>query len=101
MNQYIVFGALFTIAGFLFACGKGHVHLKDWENMSIEEREKIDIKPLCRNIGEVIMLNGLIFLIKGLCPQFSNYFFITALFAWMIVAGIDVFYIERSQHYYK
>ena len=101
MNQYIVFGVLFTIAGFLFACGKGHVHLKDWENMSIEEREKIDIKPLCRNIGEVIMLNGLIFLIKGLCPQFSNYFFIAALFAWMIVAGIDVFYIERGQHYYK
>ena len=73
MNQYIIFGVLFTIAGFLFACGKGHVHLKEWKNMSIEEREKIDIKPLCRNIGEVIMLNGLIFLLKGLCPQLLFY----------------------------
>ena len=32
--------------------------------MTQEEKDKIKIVPLCRNIGEVIALNGLIFLLK-------------------------------------
>ena len=37
----IFFGVLFTIAGFVFACGKGHIHLSAWKNMPQEEKEKI------------------------------------------------------------
>ena len=39
----IFFGVLFTIAGFVFACGKGHIHLSAWKNMPQEEKEKIKI----------------------------------------------------------
>ena len=46
----IFFGVLFTIAGFLFACGKGYTHLSAWKNMPQEEKDKIKIIPLCRNI---------------------------------------------------
>ena len=74
----IFFGVIFTIAGFMFACGKGHIHLSSWKNMTQEEKEKIKIVPLCRNIGEVIALNGLIFLLKGLWPGFENHWFVTA-----------------------
>ena len=73
----IFFGVIFTIAGFMFACGKGHIHLSSWKNMTQEEKEKIKIVPLCRNIGEVIALNGLIFLLKGLWPGFENHWFVT------------------------
>ena len=52
----IFFGVLFTVAGFVFACGKGHIHLSAWKNMSQSEKDKIKIRPLCRNIGEVIAL---------------------------------------------
>lgn len=48
----IFFGVLFTVAGFVFACGKGHIHLSAWKNMSQSEKDKIKIRPLCRNIGE-------------------------------------------------
>ena len=34
--------------------------------MPQEEKEKIKIVPLCRNIGEVIALNGIIFSDEGL-----------------------------------
>ena len=68
----IFFGIIFTIAGFMFACGKGHIHLSSWKNMTQEEKDKIKIVPLCRNIGEVIALNGLIFLLKGLWPGFEK-----------------------------
>ena len=37
----IFFGVIFTIAGFMFACGKGHIHLSSWKNMTQEEKEKI------------------------------------------------------------
>ena len=41
----IFFGIIFTIAGFMFSCGKGHIHLSSWKNMPQEEKEKI---KLCR-----------------------------------------------------
>lgn len=97
----IFFGIIFTIAGFMFACGKGHIHFSSWKNMPKEEKEKIKIVPLCCNIGEVIALNGLIFLLKGLCPDFENHWFVTAMIAWFIVAGFDLWYIEKSDRYYK
>ena len=37
----IFFGIIFTIVGFMFACGKGHIHLSSWKNMPQEEKEKI------------------------------------------------------------
>lgn len=29
----IFFGIIFTIAGFMFACGEGHIHFSSWKNM--------------------------------------------------------------------
>mgnify|MGYP000062489438 FL=1 len=95
----IFFGVLFTIAGVVFAFGKGHIHLSAWKNMPQEEKEKIRIVPLCRNIGEVIALNGIIFLMKGLWAGFSNHWFVCAMIAWLIVAGLDVWYISKSNRY--
>ena len=34
--------------------------------MPQEEKDKIKILPLCRNIGKIIVLSGIIFLMKGL-----------------------------------
>lgn len=69
--------------------------------MPQEEKEKIKIVPLCRNIGEVIALNGIIFLMKGLQPGFVDHWFVVAMIAWLIIAGFDIWYIEKSNRYYK
>lgn len=97
----IFFGIIFMIFGLMFVCGKGHIHLASWKNMSQEERETIKIVPLCHNIGEVIVLSGLIFMLKGLCPSFENHWFVAAMIVWFIVAGFDLWYIEKSDRYYK
>ena len=89
----IFFGVLFTLAGILFACGKGHIHLSAWKNMPQEEKDSIDIIPLCRNIGEVIALSGILFLMKGLWSDFTNHRF--------VAAGFDVWYISKSNRYLK
>ena len=86
----IFFGILFTLVGFWLAFGKGYRHLSLWKNMPQEEKDKINIVPLCRNVGEIIALNGIIFLMNG---------FVFAIIAWLIVAGFDVWYIEKSVRY--
>ena len=69
----IVLGIVFTVAGFLFACGKLHIHLSNWKNMPEEEKESIDIVPLCHNVGAIITLSGLIFLAKGVWIGFYQH----------------------------
>lgn len=95
----IVFGLLFTAAGALFAMGKLHERIAAWKNMPEEEKAGIRIVPLCRNIGEMIGLSGLIFLAKGFWPGFSNHWFVAAMIAWLVVAGFDLYYIEKSHKY--
>ena len=95
------FGVLFTIAGFVFACGKGHIHLSAWKNMPQEEKEKIKIVPLCRNIVEVIARTGINFLSMGLWSGFADHWFVAAMIAWLMIAGFDVWYIEKSNRYRK
>lgn len=95
----VLLGILFTIMGFLFFFGKAHIHLSAWKNMPQEEKEQIQILPLCRNIGGVIILCGIIFLLKGLWVDFSNHWFMGSMVAWLVVAGLDVWYMTKSQRY--
>ena len=95
------FGILFTAAGLLFACGKGHTHLSAWKAMPQEEKDKIRIGPLCRNIGAMIFLSGSIFLAKGAWPGSESRWFVCAMIVWLITAGFDVWYITKSGRYYN
>ncbi len=95
----LFFGALFTAAGLLFACGKGHIHLSAWKAMPQAEKDKIKIRPLCRNIGGAIALNGLIFLARGIWPESGRSWFVAAMVLWLIVAGLDLWYISKSGRY--
>lgn len=61
---YIFLGVLFIIAGLAFFFGRTHIQLFAWENMPEQGRGRI--MPLCRCIGEVIVLSGLIFPDEGL-----------------------------------
>ena len=95
----IFFGILFSMVGFMFFLGKAHIHLSAWKNMPQEEKDIIKILPLCRNIGKVITLSGIIFLMKGLWIDFSNHWFVGSMIAWLMIAGLDVWYITKSERY--
>ena len=95
----IIFGMIFAAAGVLFAFGKLHPHLSAWKNMAQEEKDKINIVLLCRNIGEVILLSGIIFLLNGFLPSFREHWFTVAMIAWLIIAGLDVWFISKSKRY--
>lgn len=95
----IFFGVVFIMTGILFAFGKCHIYLSAWKNMPQQEKENIRIGPLCRNIGGIIALSGIIFLSKGLFPAFENRCFVAAMILWLILAGFDVWYINKSNRY--
>ena len=95
----VLFGLLFLAAGGLFAAGKLHGHIAAWRDMPPQEKARIRIRPLCRNIGEMIALSGLVFLLGGLWPGFRDRWFVLAMIGWLVAAGADLYYIERSHRY--
>ena len=95
----VVFGILFIIGGLLFAAGAIHTKLSVWKQMPQDEKDKINIVPLCRNIGEMIILSGILFLVDGVWPAFQEHWFTVSMIAWLIVAGLDVWFISRSSRY--
>ena len=97
----VFFGVLFTAVGVLFWMGKIHPRLSAWQQMPQEEKDKINIVPLYQNIGEVITLSGIIFLLNGLWTGFQHHWFTGSMIAWMIVAGVDVWYISKSPRFRK
>lgn len=97
----IFFGVLFLVTGLVFACGKGHCHLRAWKQMPPDEKETIDILPLCRNIGGMIALSAIPFLIRGLFIENTSLLFVCLMGGWLILAGCDVHYINKHKRYQK
>lgn len=89
------FGTLFIIVGILFSLGKLHVYLNVWKKMPPEEKEKIRIDGLCHNIGGMIVLCGLLFLLGCV----FNIVFTWSMIVWLVLAGLDVWYISKSNRY--
>ena len=97
----IVFGIIFCTVGILFAKGKIHIYISSWKSMPQKEKDKVNIVPLCRNVGEVIGLSGILFLLNGFWTGFREHWFAASMIAWLIVAGLDVMYISKSARYEK
>ena len=95
----ILFGVIFLISGILFAKGRLHEHISAWKDMSDKEKEYIKIRPLCRNIVSVISLSGTIFLLKGVINGFSDRWFVAAMILWLVISGIDIYFIEKKHIY--
>lgn len=95
----LIFGFLFSGMGVLFAAGRCHIRLTAWKRMTEEEKNKIRIRPLCRNIGAMIGLCGGIFLMGGIWSDFKEHAFVGAMFLWMAAAGLDLYHMEKGRWY--
>ena len=95
----LLFGILFTVVGGLFMAGKLHTHIEAWKTMPQEEKDKIKIEELCRNIGLMIVTCGVIFLLSGVSAAFKARFFVAAMVLWLAASFVDVWYIEKKGRY--
>ena len=102
MNVASVFlGILFVMLGVLCFSGVILNYLNPWKALPKEEKDKIRIKPLCRNAGELITLFGVLFLIVGLWSGFQQHSFAITMIAWLVIAIFDILYVIKSSHYHK
>ena len=84
MNGACLFlGILFLAAGIYFYSGKAVNHITAWKTMPEEEKRKIHIRPLCRNVGMMIATSGIIFLLSG-----AWYAFRKSGFLWCMVGCV-------------
>lgn len=100
MTYVCVFlGILSIIGGIVFAFSKIYKKMPTWQKMSNDEKKKINAELLCRNVGTMISLNGIIFILRGFCTAFSEQIFTIAIVIWMVIAVLDVYYISKSKRY--
>ncbi len=95
----LIFGIIFVIVGILFFVGQIHIHVKAWQNMPEDEKATVRIKPLCHNIGIVIVLCGVVFLASGIWTAFKENAFAWCMIGWMAACAADLVYIERGKRY--
>ena len=90
MNGACLFlGILFLAAGIYFYSGKAVNHIAAWKTMPEEEKRKIHIRPLCRNVGMMIATSGIIFLLSGAWYAFRKSGFLWCMVGWMVLSGAD------------
>lgn len=92
----VIFGILFLAAGILFALGFLHVHMAAWKAMTEEERNAARIKPICRNVGAMIALCGIIFLVSGLSKTFMDRAFSWSMTGWILLSCLDLYHINKK-----
>ncbi len=93
------FGIVFIAFGAGVFSGLIINHMHEWTDLSEEEKSSVRIDALCRNMGVMIMLAGVIFLVSGLFEAFRNSFFLIAMIIWFVVCAVDVYQIEKKQRY--
>ncbi|HMM06919.1 MAG TPA: DUF3784 domain-containing protein [Clostridiales bacterium] len=100
MNLYcIVFGCIFLVVGVAFFIGIGPNWIKAWRELPPEEKSKVRMDKLSKNIGCIFLIASAIFLISGFSPEFLNAAFVWCMIFWFVLTGLDVAFIAKSKKY--
>ena len=85
--------------GVLFFTGKGASYIKGYANMPDEEKKKIKIKPLCKNVSVAFFTIAVIFAAAGYSEAFRLNYLKWAMIGWMVLCCADALYISKSGRY--
>ncbi len=90
-------GVVILVFGLLFFFRKILKYFHFWKKMSPSERSKVNTKPLCRNVGSVISLAGVILIVAGLWEFFLSEIFLWAMIAWVVIVVFDFSYLMKNK----
>ncbi len=100
MNLYcIIFGFGFLIYGIGLALGKAPKMIKALREMPEEEKSKLRIDLLGKNMACVFLSAAIIFILSGFSSAFKDAAFIWCMVAWLVGTGLDIAYISKSNRY--
>ncbi len=95
----LVLGVVIIVFGILTATGWLLPHLSSWKAIDAKEKEKIRVAPLCHNIGAMMGVAGVIFILYALITPYTQTAFTLTIGAWFVVAIVDIVYIAKSKRY--
>lgn len=88
-----IIGLIILIVGAMLSVGKAEKIVEKFRKNKQEKQQKSKTREICLRAGELVMLDGLIFLMKGLFEGTENHMLLFAIIAWAIVACFDVLYV--------
>lgn len=86
-------GFLFFISGYLIFSQKITNYLI--KRNSFKQKENIKVNLLYKNIGFMIIVNSLIFLLSGFSSRFKKNIFTWSIILWFILTVFDIYWIEK------
>ena len=95
----LITALLMSVVGIGFCTGKALRYIKGYQTTPEEEKSKINIKPLCRNLGAVFFIAAAIFGAAGISEIFCLRYFKWAIIAWLALGCADVLYIGKSKRF--
>ena len=93
------FVMIFT--SFLFFTLRIKDKISGYRNLSVAEREKINMKGLCCNIGILFFICGIIWFLAGFSVLFRTNFLTGAIFLWICTCILDITAINKFKLYRK
>ncbi len=95
----VIVGVVVLCFGVLFLTGRALPLFRSWRQMPEQEKAGIRVDRLNRNLGAVIIICGLIFLICGVMPDVPGTTFSIAMVVWIALAIADAVFISKSKRY--
>lgn len=98
--QSFILGILFLAGGAFFFSGSAIPRMKGWKALSDEEKRKIRVGALGKNVGIVLSAAGILFELAACFRPFREQAFLWSIIFWLILTGMDVYDMEKSKRYY-
>lgn len=95
----LVLSGIFFLVALAFFMQIAPNWIQQYRTMPEQEKRKIRIGPLSRNVGFIFLLASIIFAAAGISPYFKEVFFRWVMIGWMILTGFDVYFIGKSKRY--
>lgn len=92
----ICLGLLFTVGGLLLALGKITISFQLGGLRFSRQKVSPALRPIYRNVGEIISANGILFLLHGVWPPFTEHYFFGALIAWSVIVVFDLWTLHKK-----
>lgn len=96
-----VMSFIMIFISFLFFTLKIKDKINGFKILSSSEKEKINIKGLCYNIGVLFVICGLIWALAGFSILFRSNFLTGAIFCWICICIINITAINKFELYKK
>ena len=94
-----IFSIVAFIIGVMLLTGRASFFIRGWRLTQKEEKENVNIKPLCINISIMFFLFSAILAVTGYSEAFREAWFKWAIIGWYALGMADLAFINKSKRY--